>query len=470
MSATVEKPAVSTDRRIVYRSSGMPTQDGAGVKLTRLVGTPKLPDLDPILMLDTFRSDNPNDYLAGFPEHPHRGFETVSYMIKGSIAHLDNHGGKGIVTDGGVQWMTAGRGVAHSEMPAQTNGQLFGFQLWLNLPAREKMRDPWYADIPASDIPQIDLGGGNIAKLMQAKPASRLMLVGGYYDLTVPLAGPRYEITHSAIPLDRVTMAALPGLSEVPEDARRTPFSPIGFRLGGGDPDSLVRGSDGRVRVQDEGSQLAALALTRTLPVAEGERWLDLCAGPGGKTAVLAAEALAHGATLEANEISPARAGLVRQAIAGVPLDVPVSEEDGRLRAQNAPDTYDRILVDAPCTGLGALRRRPEARWRKAPSDVPALTGLQRELLGAAVSALKPGGVVAYVTCSPHLAETSGVVADVRREWGAALEEVSAREVITGLSDADPGLAPQADGSGRAQLWPHRHNTDAMSVSLLRRV
>jgi redox-sensitive bicupin YhaK (pirin superfamily) len=166
MSATVEKPAVSTDRRIVYRSSGMPTQDGAGVKLTRLVGTPKLPDLDPILMLDTFRSDNPNDYLAGFPEHPHRGFETVSYMIKGSIAHLDNHGGKGIVTDGGVQWMTAGRGVAHSEMPAQTNGQLFGFQLWLNLPAREKMRDPWYADIPANDIPQIDLGGGNIAKLI----------------------------------------------------------------------------------------------------------------------------------------------------------------------------------------------------------------------------------------------------------------------------------------------------------------
>ncbi|HEY7977824.1 MAG TPA: pirin family protein [Rhizomicrobium sp.] len=166
MTATIEKPAVSTDRRIVYRSSGMPTQDGAGVKLTRLVGTPKLPDLDPILMLDTFRSDNPNDYVAGFPEHPHRGFETVSYMIKGSIAHLDNHGGKGIVTDGGVQWMTAGRGVAHSEMPAQTNGQLFGFQLWLNLPAREKMRDPWYADIPASDIPQIDLGGGNSAKLI----------------------------------------------------------------------------------------------------------------------------------------------------------------------------------------------------------------------------------------------------------------------------------------------------------------
>ena len=268
----------------------------------------------------------------------------------------------------------------------------------------------------------------------------------------------------------RVTMAALPGLADVPEDARRTPFSPIGFRLGGGDPESVVRGSGGRVRVQDEGSQLAALALTRALPVSPGERWLDLCAGPGGKAAVLAAEALAHGASLEANEISPARAGLVRQALAGVPLEVPVSEEDGRSRAANAPQTYDRILVDAPCTGLGALRRRPEARWRKAPSDVPALTELQRELLDAAVSALKPGGVVAYVTCSPHLAETAGVVTDVRRAWGNALEELSAREVIASLADADPGLPPQADGSGRAQLWPHRHNTDAMSVSLLRRV
>jgi 16S rRNA (cytosine967-C5)-methyltransferase len=268
----------------------------------------------------------------------------------------------------------------------------------------------------------------------------------------------------------RVTMAALPGLAEVPEDARRTPVSPVGFRLGGGDPESTIRESHGRVRVQDEGSQLAALALTRALPVREGERWLDLCAGPGGKTAMLAAEALAHGARLEANEISPARAGLVRKALEGVPLEVPVSEQDGRERTAAAPDTYDRILVDAPCTGLGALRRRPEARWRKAPADVPELTGLQRELLTGAVSALARGGIVAYVTCSPHLAETSGVVAEVRREWGAALEEISARDVLTALTDADPALPPQADGSGRAQLWPHRHNTDAMSISLLRRV
>jgi 16S rRNA (cytosine967-C5)-methyltransferase len=268
----------------------------------------------------------------------------------------------------------------------------------------------------------------------------------------------------------RVTMAALPDLVQIPDDARRTPYSPLGFRLGGGDPEATIRESGGRLRVQDEGSQLAALALTRAAPVAAGERWLDLCAGPGGKTAVLAAEALRHGAELEANEISPARAGLVRRALEGVPMQVPVSEQDGRVRAQNAPDTYDRILVDAPCTGLGALRRRPEARWRKSPADLAELTQLQGELLTAAIGALRPGGIVAYVTCSPHLGETAGVVADARREWDEALEELDARTVVTSVSMTDPMLPPQTDGSGRAQLWPHRHNTDAMSITLLRRV
>lgn len=267
-----------------------------------------------------------------------------------------------------------------------------------------------------------------------------------------------------------VTMAALPGLSEPPEGAQPTPFSPIGFRLGGGDPDPVVRASEGRVRVQDEGSQLAALALTRATAVREGERWLDLCAGPGGKTAVLAAEALAGGAILEANEIMPARAGLVRAAIAGVPLTVEVSEEDGRDRARRALGRYDRILVDAPCTGLGALRRRPEARWRKAPSDVPDLARLQAGLVDAALKALAPGGILAYVTCSPHLAETSAVVADARRAWGDRIDELDARSVLEGLSESPLDLPAPADGSGRAQLWPHRHGTDAMFISLLRRV
>jgi quercetin 2,3-dioxygenase len=171
MSFATESLTAMKPRRVVRKLRGMPTQDGAGVKLTRLVGTPALPDVDPFLMLDTFRSDNPNDYVAGFPEHPHRGFETVSYMIQGSIAHADNHGGKGLVTDGGVQWMTAGRGVAHSEMPAQTAGRLFGFQLWLNLPAKEKMRTPWYADIPASAIPSFEVDG------------ARVKLIAGAWDV-----------------------------------------------------------------------------------------------------------------------------------------------------------------------------------------------------------------------------------------------------------------------------------------------
>ena len=268
----------------------------------------------------------------------------------------------------------------------------------------------------------------------------------------------------------RVTMAALPGLADVPEDARHTPYSPLGFRLAGGDPESIVSDAEGRIRVQDEGSQLAALALTRAEPVRPGERWLDLCAGPGGKTAVLAAEALAGGALLDANEISPGRAGLVRRAIAGVPLEVAVSEADGRQRAAENPGAYDRILVDAPCTGLGALRRRPEARWRKSPADVASLTELQTELLSAAIVALRPGGIVAYITCSPHLGETAGVVAEIRRAFGSSVEELDARAVVTAVSGTDPRLPPQVDGSLRAQLWPHRHNTDAMSISLLRRV
>lgn len=264
-----------------------------------------------------------------------------------------------------------------------------------------------------------------------------------------------------------VTLTALPGLADAPPGAERTPYSPIGFRLPGGDPERVISQAAGRVRVQDEGSQLAALALSRAVPVRAGERWLDLCAGPGGKTAVLAAEALATGAALEANEVSPSRARLVRDSVAGVPEQVPVSEEDGRTRAGRS--RYDRILVDAPCTGLGALRRRPEARWRKSPADIPALTELQGELLAAAFDALEPGGIVAYVTCSPHLAETAGIVAEARRRFGDRIEELDTRAVLAAISDVPIDLPAPSDGSGRAQLWPHRHDTDAMSISLLRR-
>jgi redox-sensitive bicupin YhaK (pirin superfamily) len=153
-------------RRVARVTRGMPAEDGAGVKLMRLIGTPDLPDIDPILMLDNFGSDDPKAYIAGFPPHPHRGFETVSYMITGSLKHKDNKGGEGLITDGGVQWMTAGRGVVHSEMPAQTSGLMFGFQLWLNLPASEKMCAPWYRDIPAAEIPMVTVGEGVTARLI----------------------------------------------------------------------------------------------------------------------------------------------------------------------------------------------------------------------------------------------------------------------------------------------------------------
>lgn len=268
----------------------------------------------------------------------------------------------------------------------------------------------------------------------------------------------------------RVTMAALPGVIERPADTAPSQFSPVGFALDGGAPEPLVRASGNRLRVQDEGSQLVALALAGLDPVAAGERWLDLCAGPGGKTAMLAARALQEGATLDANEVVPARAGLVRQALSGVPADVSVFEEDGRSFAAGHPDRYHRVLVDAPCTGLGALRRRPEARWRKQPGDVAALSALQSELLDAALQATVPGGVVAYVTCSPHLAETAGVVAEAERRWGDRVAQLDAREAIRAVSAAPIDLPTPASGAGHAQLWPHRHGTDAMFIALLRRV
>ncbi|QBR75423.1 RsmB/NOP family class I SAM-dependent RNA methyltransferase [Microbacterium sediminis] len=265
----------------------------------------------------------------------------------------------------------------------------------------------------------------------------------------------------------RVSMVALPGLAEPREPG--ADYSPVGFRLDGGDPDPLVRASGGRLRVQDEGSQLVALALTRLRPVAPGERWLDLCAGPGGKTALLAAEALAGGATLEANEIVPARAGLVRRALAPVPLDVIVHERDGRELAADRAGEFDRILVDAPCTGLGALRRRPEARWRKQPSDVAALTALQEDLLLAAFEALRPGGVLAYVTCSPHLAETASVVSAACARLGDAAEQLDARVALQRVARRPLDLPAPVAGGRHAQLWPHRHGTDAMFLALIRK-
>ncbi|MFP3465489.1 RsmB/NOP family class I SAM-dependent RNA methyltransferase [Leifsonia sp. SIMBA_070] len=264
----------------------------------------------------------------------------------------------------------------------------------------------------------------------------------------------------------RVNLIALPGLVEEPAGARPDRFSPPGFTVGGGDPQGIVEESGGRIRVQDEGSQLAALVLSRARPVEEGERWLDLCAGPGGKSALLAAEALAGGASLVANELVPARAELVRRALAPVPLEVPVWEQDGVALGAERPDAFDRILLDAPCTGLGALRRRPEARWRKTPRDVAELTVLQADLLDSAVAALKPGGLLAYVTCSPHVGETRGIVAAALERHAGVLEQEQTAEVVQSLAREELDLAGDPL---TVQLWPHRHLTDAMFIALLRK-
>ena len=139
--------------RVIRTIRGRPTSDGAGVKLTRVIGGPDLPDLDPFLLLDEFGTDKAEDYLAGFPEHPHRGFETVTYMLDGRMRHRDNHGNEGLLTPGAVQWMTAGRGLVHSEMPEQESGRMRGFQLWVNLPARDKMTEPKYQEFAPDRIP-----------------------------------------------------------------------------------------------------------------------------------------------------------------------------------------------------------------------------------------------------------------------------------------------------------------------------
>ena len=160
MTQQVDSERVRQARGVERLVNGQFVTDGAGVKINRVLTQSLQRRLDPFLMLDAFGSDNPGDYIAGFPEHPHRGFETVSYMIKGSMRHRDSAGNEGLITDGGVQWMSAGRGVAHSEMPEQTDGVMEGFQLWLNLPAKDKMTAPWYRDIPSDEIPRFSTGEG----------------------------------------------------------------------------------------------------------------------------------------------------------------------------------------------------------------------------------------------------------------------------------------------------------------------
>jgi 16S rRNA (cytosine967-C5)-methyltransferase len=243
----------------------------------------------------------------------------------------------------------------------------------------------------------------------------------------------------------RVTLVARPGLCS-PDALPGTTgkLSPYARILDeGGDPGAIPQVRDGRAGVQDEGSQLVAITLADAQVGGEDTHWLDLCAGPGGKAALLGALAKQRGARLVANEVLEHRADLVRQ---GVRLldNVEVTTADGR-HGPWEPESFDRVLVDAPCTGLGALRRRPESRWRRSESDLDDLVPLQEALLTRALELVRPGGVVAYATCSPHLRETHGVV----------------DAVTAGRDDVDVETTHQ--------WWPHIDGTDAMFCALLRR-
>ena len=265
-----------------------------------------------------------------------------------------------------------------------------------------------------------------------------------------------------------VSLVSLPGLG--PDLAARSAIgapgnvSPLAIRHPGG---ALIGLEERGLRVQDEGSQLAALALSRLREAAPGERWLDICAGPGGKAALLAAEARQNGAALTANEVSAHRAQLVRNALTTVDPSVTVLEQDGRALS----GTFERILLDAPCSGLGALRRRPEARWRKTEAELRALSVLQRELLEHSLSLLSPGGVLAYVTCSPDVRETSEVVQAALASFRGTGSAVSFRPVETApVLDRIAGKPLNAKVGTAAQLWPHRHGTDAMFIQLIEKV
>ncbi len=248
----------------------------------------------------------------------------------------------------------------------------------------------------------------------------------------------------------RVMLVARPGLSTVDElvaaGGVRGTLSPYAVELSGGDPSAVPAVAEGRAGVQDEGSQLVALALVEAHLDGRDERWLDVCSGPGGKAALLAALAAKQGALVLANELQHHRAKLVARGTRAASSGLSGVVTGDGTRPPWRDDTFDRVLVDAPCSGLGALRRRPESRWRRTPQDLDVLVPLQRRLLTSAIASTRPGGVVVYATCSPVVAETTEVVEAV-------------------LADRE-----DAQLEGTRQLWPHRDGTDAMFIATIRRL
>lgn len=228
-------------REVVRVVRGMPTSDGAGVKLRRVIGQPELAELDPFLMLDEFGTDSPNDYIAGFPDHPHRGFETVTYMLDGRMRHRDNHGHEGVLVPGSVQWMTAGRGIVHSEMPQQQEGRMRGFQLWLNLPARDKMIEPRYQEFGPEKIPVAVAGTGVSVKV----------IAGRVGEVLGPISQPATDPTYLDVALE-------PGaryVHELPDQHAAFMYVYEGaVRVGNPDAGTVVR--TGELAVLGEGAEL----------------------------------------------------------------------------------------------------------------------------------------------------------------------------------------------------------------------
>ena len=280
-------------------------------------------------------------------------------------------------------------------------------------------------------------------------------IVSAYYDLLknwdeVELA---LKINNEAA---TPTLVSWPGFSTQQDlidiGGEPTDFSPYGVHWKG-NPGALDLIKSRKIGVQDEGSQLVAEVFAK---VAQGSSWLDLCAGPGGKAALLSSIARQRDIRFTANEVSAARAVLVTQVVHGDRVLV----SDGRTIGSSA-EKFDAILIDAPCTGLGALRRRPEVRWRRTLQDLRALTQLQRELVESAIQALRPGGVLGYATCSPHLAETSIQVADIKKKH-PELQQVIVDEYL-------PSGLVGATRDGAMSLWTHKHGTDAMYLALFRK-
>jgi len=230
-------------RRVVHSVRGMPTSDGAGVKLTRVIGQPALDMLDPFLMLDEFRSDKAGDYLAGFPSHPHRGFETVTYMLAGNMRHGDNQGNTGNLKAGSVQWMTAGRGIVHSEMPEQEDGLMWGFQLWVNLPARDKMTAPRYQDIAPESVPEI-----------APAPGVKLRVIAGTADGT---PGPVQGVATEPVYLDLRLDAGARYRAQLPADHNAFVYVYDG---------SAILGSEGETKTLARG-ELGVLSLGEALDI-----------------------------------------------------------------------------------------------------------------------------------------------------------------------------------------------------------